>query len=307
MGDWKIAHQQALSWRVNGSIQRLQDISGRGLDVTTHYSGTGAGEMATEKVFPGRVRFHAACDISPTCQCVLPNHGQECAAEHVSQDLLARPPQNMVDHLRSLLVQYQEIAEIRAATPGNDKREVFKAVGLEWVKVAMEVLEGWTPTREDIAYCLRHEKGCPVLPPRASASTPGRFHLEISGINCQPWTLAGKRMGWLDTRSLPCLILVRSIVAVGPDAVCLECIEGFDFETLQRMLRGYRGDYAVTSPLDFGRPVARKRMYMWFDCMLSLRAAHEEVSTILDVSRRPLLVGPEVFLQAPRAEMQRLY
>ena len=307
MEDWQMAQQRVLSAHVPGSLQCLEDVSNRGLVVTTHYSGTGAGEMAMAKVFPGRVRFHSACDISPTCQHVLLNHGPECAAEHVTKDLLARPPQKIVDRLKSLLVEYQEQAEIRAATPGDDKREIVSAVGRDFVQSAMETLKDWTPTREDTAYCLRHEKDCPVSPARASASTPGRLHVEISGINCQPWTLAGKRLGWLDARSIPCLILVRIIVVVQPDAVCLECTKGFDFQTLQLILRGFRGDYAITSPVDFGRPVARERMYMWFDRVLSLSQVHREVCTILDVSRRSLLVGPEVFVRATDDEIQRWY
>ena len=307
MEDWVMAQQKALAVKVPGSMQCLEDVSHRGLVVTTHYSGTGAAEIATGKIFPGKARFHSACDINPTCQRVLLNHGPECAAEHVTTDLLARPPKVIVDRLKSLLVEYREQAEVRASTPGNDRREVVAAVGLEWVKVAMEVLEQWTPAREDAAYCLRHDRGCPAFPPRAVASTPGHLHLEIDGINCQPWTAAGKRMGWLDVRSLPCLILVRIIVCIEPDAVCLECTPEFDFATMQKMLCGYRGNCAITSPLDFGRPVARKRMYMWFDRVLSLNQVHREVSTILDVSRRSLLVGPEIFARASNAEVQRSY
>ena len=92
MNDWMYAQQQALLEHVPGSIDCLQEVLDRGLDVTTHYSGTGAAEIATEKVFGSRVRFHSACDISPICQCVLLKHGPECAAEHVYKDLLADLP-----------------------------------------------------------------------------------------------------------------------------------------------------------------------------------------------------------------------
>ena len=308
MEDWRDMQKAALWHHVPASMECLDDVYSRGVNVTTHYSGTGAAEMAVAKVLRGSVHFHGACDFSPTCQHVLLNHGPECAAEHVTQDLLARPPKDVVDELQALLKTHQEQAEaeVGASTPG-EKHNVMRAVGLKWVDAAMRVLARWTPKREDTAYCLRHGRGCPAFPPRASASTPGRLHLEIDGINCQPWTYGGKRMGWLDERSIPCLILFQSILSVQPDAVCLECTPGFDFPTARRLLRGFRGDYAITTPLDFGRPVGRKRMYMWFDRMLSLRAVHREVSTILDVSRRSLLVGPEIFLQASRAEVQRLY
>jgi len=308
MRDWKDVQKEVLSKHVHGSLQCLEDMSSRGMVVTTHYSGTGAAEMATAQVLPGRVRFHGACDVNPTCQHVLLNHDPECAAEHVTNDLLARPPPEIVDKLRQTLKEYQDKAAARASTPGgSEKQTVIRDVGLEWVGAAMNILQGWAPKREDTASCLRHGGDCPAFPPRACASTPGPFHLEIDGINCQPWSAAGKRRGWLDARSIPCLVLIRTIVSIEPDAVCIECTPGFDFATLRRLLRGYRGDYAITSPQDFGCPVARTRMYMWFDRLLSLCQVEREVGTILDVSRRSLLVGPEIFLHAPRAAVQRQY
>ena len=51
----------------------------------------------------------------------------------------------------------------------------------------------------------------------------------------------------------------------------------------------------------------RKRMYMWFDRRLSLRQVHQEGSTISIVARRSLLVGPEIFVQAPEADVHRFY
>ena len=64
--------------------------------------------MATEQVLPGKVHLHGACDVSTTCQRVLLNHGPEHAAEHVSKDLLARPPRDVVDKLKQELDRFQE-------------------------------------------------------------------------------------------------------------------------------------------------------------------------------------------------------
>ena len=118
---------------------------------------------------------------------------------------------------------------------------------------------------------------------------------------------AGKKLGWLDSCSIPCLILVRTILCVKPDAICLECTPKFDFATLKRLLHTYRGNYAVTCPTDFGRPVARRRMYMWFDLLSSLDSVCAEVGTIFDVSARSLLVGPEVFLTASASDVRRCH
>ena len=302
MDDWAHEQRRALADDVPGSMECLDEVMERGIDVTTHYSGTGAAEIACAAVASGRVRFHGACDFNPTCRNVLLHHSSESAAEHVTQDLCKRPPPHIVEELTAELRRYQDKAGVRASTPNTLDRERVRVVGLEWVDAAMRVLSQWVPAREDGAYCCRHDRDCPAFPPRSK-----RLHLEIDGINCQPWSAAGLGLGWLDNRSIPCLILVQTILSVEPDAVCIECTPKFDFATLQKLLHTYRGDRAITCPTDFGRPVARQRVYMWFDRMASVRRVHREVHSILDVSRRAVRVGPEIFLQASREEVRRRY
>ena len=73
----------------------------------------------------------------------------------------------------------------------------------------------------------------------------------------------GQRWGWLDERSIPCLILARIILAVEPDGVCIECTPRFEFAKLcALLLPSYTGDYAITSPADFGLLIDRRRMYI---------------------------------------------
>ena len=298
MDDWAPEQRRALAEEVPGSMVHLQEVIGRGIDVTTHYSGTGAAEMACAAIAPGQVKFHGACDFNPTCRKVLIHHGAESAAEHVTTDLCERPPPHILEELRAELRTHQDKfgAPSRASTPSRSpEREVVQAIGLQWVAAAMRILSQWVPAREDGAYCCRHLRHCPTFPPRSK-----RFHLEIDGINCQPWSVQGKALGWLDDQSIPCLILVQTILSIEPDAVCIECTPRFDFATLQNLLPTYRGDWAITCPTDFGRPVARQRMYMWFDRRASLRRVHAEVSGILDVSRRTVRVEAGIFCRLPK-------
>ena len=93
-----------------------------------------------------------------------------------------------------------------------------------------------------------------------------------------------------------------------PDGVCLECTPGFDFNTLADLLRAkYDGDFAITSPDDHGLPVARKRMYMWFDRRESVDETHAGVRDMLDCARRIPMIAPETYLRATPAEVLRHY
>jgi len=281
-----------------GSLGRLERLFARGVVVTTHYSGTGAAEMALAGISPriGGVSFHSACDIDRTCQQVLLAHPDHSRAEHCFGDLCARPPLEVQRTLRSGLSTFQKRAR-RASTPATVAR-----LSELWLKEAMQALSQWQPTRADACFCVRHQRDCPMFP-----ATSGRYHLEISGINCQPWSCAGLRLGWLDDRSLPCLVLIRLILAAEPHGVCLECTPGFDFKGLSSLLQDkYTGDFAVTSPLDFGLPVARRRMYMYFDLHGS-PPARLGLADMLPVSRRALALKPVDFLVARPQEVEGYY
>ena len=101
MDDWAPEQRRALAEEVPGSMVHLQEVIGRGIDVTTHYSGTGVAEMACAAITPGQVKFHGACDFNPTCRKVLVHHGAESAAEHVTTDLCDRPPPHILEESRA--------------------------------------------------------------------------------------------------------------------------------------------------------------------------------------------------------------
>ena len=152
--DW--AHKQRRNLRIiPGSRSRLEAVFARGIDVTTHYSGTGAAEMAVADIAAcvsenGKscVKFHSCCDISPICRNVLLNHPPESKAEHCFDDLCSRPPESIVDQLQKLLLEYKQKAS-RASTPGD--------ISMEWVRAAMGVLQLWEPHRSDAALCHCHD------------------------------------------------------------------------------------------------------------------------------------------------------
>ena len=135
LSDWAHTQQRCLR-NIPGSRSRLEAVFARGIDVTTHYSGTGAAEMAVAAVaacvsenWKSCVKFHSCCDISPICRKVLLNHPPESKAEHCFDDLCSRPPEFIVDQLRQLFLKYEQKAS-RASTPGG--------IGKEWVRAAMK-------------------------------------------------------------------------------------------------------------------------------------------------------------------------
>ena len=312
MSDWAITSSKALCKLDPDSHSRLRRVVARGIDVTTHYSGTGTAEaaiaafaarIADPQTVPGSsttVSCYSACDINPVCQDVLDGHPIASRPLHRFSDLCDRPPAELVQRLREGLHGFQKKAGLRASTPGGSQKH--KVASEQWVSSAMNLLSEWTPSRGSLAHCLRHGHRCATYPPRT-----GRYHLEVSGVNCQPWSQAGQRRGWLDDRSIPCLILVRIILAVEPDGVCIECTPRFDFQTLCALLQPvYTGDFAITSPADFGLPVDRGRMYMWFDRRSAVSIAARPMADIRHTGRTQRL-SLEVFLRASPEEVQTYY
>ena len=284
MHDWADDQRSALASRWPDSAQRLEGLFARGVVCTTHYSGTGAAEVALAQIstHAGGIHFHSACDIDPVCQQILLGHGPRTQAEHIFGDLCGRPPVDVQKSLRACLARFQKKAH-RASTPS-----------CAFLQEAMDLLTQWRPSRADLGHCLRHGRRCPMFP-----QTGDKYHIEVSGVNCQPWSCAGRRLGWLDERSLPCLVLVRQILAMQPDGVCLECTPEFDFDGLCGLLPGYFGEKVMMSPTDLGLPVARRRMYMFFQ----RGRPNRSLSEFLSVSRRTTTLAPEAFLTANPARV----
>jgi site-specific DNA-cytosine methylase len=314
MDDWAAAGVSALQ-RLHPDCHRsLRRLFTDGIDLTTHYSGTGTAEAAVAALAslmaPGietqssPVSCHSACDISPVCQEVLSNHPAASRPHHRFSDLCERPNADVMKRLRATLKGFQKKAGlIRGGlrTPSPSKVQLESD---NWVSAAMQMLSEWTPSRDSLTDCLRHGRSCKTYPPRVAR----RHHLEVSGINCQPWSQAGMRWGWLDERSIPCLILVRIIMAIKPDFVCIECTPRFDFRKLQSLLQPtFRGEFAITSPRDFGLPVDRKRMYMWFDNCSVVSSAMFPMADLSVVMKRTQELTLDVFLRASPAEVQQYY
>ena len=146
-----------------------------GLDLTSHYSGTGAAEVAFAKTAGDALVSHSVCDINATCQDVLLHHSAASAPRHVFADLCQRPPVKIMEKLRRRLQEVQAEAGLSspgrkssakpgcASTPAAGGRAStpakIQALGRRWAREAMSILAEWTPMRDDQGACVRHP-GC---------------------------------------------------------------------------------------------------------------------------------------------------
>ena len=149
-----------------GRLRRKLEI---GLDITSHYSGTGAAEVAFAKIAGDRMVSYSACDMNKVCQDVLLHHSVASAPRHVFADLCDRPPGEVMEKLRRRLKEVQAEAGISSAAPGSASTPASasaraRALGRRWVREAMAILAMWTPTRDDQSACVRHGCQCQIFP-----------------------------------------------------------------------------------------------------------------------------------------------
>ncbi len=92
------------------------------------------------------------------------------------------------------------------------------------------------------------------------------------GFPCQPFSLAGKKLGFQDERSNVFFKIVEIIKTHNPEFVLLENVKnlithdaGKTFKTIIELLEGcgYSVGHAVLNSLDFGLPQCRERVYIF--------------------------------------------
>lgn len=98
-----------------------------------------------------------------------------------------------------------------------------------------------------------------------------QFDVLCAGFPCQPFSIAGKRLGFKDDRGSILFYILRVIKATRPSVVFLENVVNFvshnngaSFQTLKHELTsfGYNVYYAILDSSVFGVPQQRKRAYI---------------------------------------------
>ena len=97
------------------------------------------------------------------------------------------------------------------------------------------------------------------------------FDILLAGFPCQPFSTAGKREGFLDTRGTLFFEIERILQDKSPFGFLLENVEGLVKHDRGRTLNaivtnlknlGYRVSWKVLNAVDFGIPQNRKRIYL---------------------------------------------
>lgn len=97
------------------------------------------------------------------------------------------------------------------------------------------------------------------------------FSLLVGGFPCQAFSIAGKRLGFEDTRGTLFFDIARILEEKKPKYLLLENVKGLlshdggrTFQTIVRILTdiGYRVEWQVLNSKDFGVPQNRERIYI---------------------------------------------
>jgi DNA (cytosine-5)-methyltransferase 1 len=114
------------------------------------------------------------------------------------------------------------------------------------------------------------------------------FDIITAGFPCQPFSLAGLRKGFEDTRGTLFFEVARLIKERKPNAFLLENVEGIvnhnggkTLEVIEGVLKelGYNFDWKVMNASDFGVPQNRKRWYcVGFKKELNIKFENQDIN-----------------------------
>lgn len=102
--------------------------------------------------------------------------------------------------------------------------------------------------------------------------TPYEADIVVAGLPCQPFSCAGKKLGFDDTRGTLFFDYARCLKETNPKMCIIENVEGFvrhdkgkTIETIINVLKnelGYEVQFKVLNAVDYGLAQKRKRMFL---------------------------------------------
>ena len=203
------------------------------------------------------VKFHSCCDRDTHCQDVLVAlHGKLHPDTHVFGDLTHRIPGDMWTRLEAVRQSCLEEAQQGA---GCDAAEI----GVAFVQKGLALLRESVSEVPATGYCVRHKAMCPYKPVVAR----GDIWMELGGNTCTPWSMSGKKLGFLDFHSSVALVWGFALAGLPkmqtPDVIINENVPRWPADAFwTEVCSAYARVSLQLSPTAFGHPVNRVRKYV---------------------------------------------
>ena len=264
---------------------RLAKNLGRGLSLTTEYSGMGTAEEAMRQITEclkqklmlenenallaemeqAQWQSEHATDNNKHCRCVLMHHDEPWRAQCLFGDLQERIP---AFALQALEAKRKELLDTlglgRKRKVSAELSEAVVAHGRRFISSAVTMI-CMNMEQRPKGHCYRRGESCYISP----AGIPtAALHLNCSGLNCYDWSTMGLGLKFLGESALPFAAWCASMKQMVPDVIIAECTQTFDFDHLRTLLQPeYPSERSLElsiSPHDLGEPLTRNRKYMLF-------------------------------------------
>jgi hypothetical protein len=231
-----------------GSRPRLaSEMHQKRIVLTSSYSGIGSAEWAVHFVKHAlakvagieiEVLFWSACDRDAVCRNVLKNHKQHPL--HIFTDLRDRIPPQAYEDLEGLYTQHRQRLDDGQYATIVEKQAACRIIGDEFFEAACTLLDN-SDLKVTQARCTICNAQCPLVPPLQEHD----IWIEVGGNTCTPWSVNGKREGWLDYNGLPSLAWTFWCKGARPHFILNECTPRWPGETVWKRIMGQ--DYDTTS------------------------------------------------------------
>eukprot|EP00439_Symbiodinium_sp_Y106_P034033 s6775_g4.t1 len=242
--------------------------------VTSSYSGVGTFEFCMARLAAlfttldgSRFKFWSACESDASVRAML-MQSQVCP-EHVFGDICERVDKECMDQLKFIVQACEERAAKIAATKNTseNKKKAYAELSDRCMKklfsVSMEKIAEQSLQTSGMAYCYKHEKQCPLLPPSRSAED---LLLEGAGNTCVAFSPQGKQAKWIHPLG-PVAAVWLSWAACHADMIFQECSHLFDTKAFMHCAcppdQGWSTSVVTLGAVDVGVPMVRPRNFSW--------------------------------------------
>ena len=213
----------------------------KGVVITTHFSGIGTAEAATNYITGlqgtsgvgsdarGFAVF-AVCDCNRTCRDVLmqlPDH-HVLGSSHIFGDLVTRASPDLEESFTQVLeATKQEMLRHMAVGDCCAKLSLQDRFLEETITLVRQHMEGFT--RSSRSWCFRHSRFCPTFPD-TGILRDGWIHLEVAGTPCVSYSAMGKQHGVVHPSTLAMVVWAVIMEKVMPEVIIHENSSRFKVE-----------------------------------------------------------------------------